>query len=249
MNSKHPGTRLVDLNQSERNRVHQKTPQNASFQCYSATAFSPYRFFFLFNRRVALRMWWISARHPSVGLPADFSHQVLTQYLLTTYIWHNAVNPANKFRVIASEFQCVSFGLPSPSASLVLSRHCSLVLGRDFLPSHLWDVKGCCAFLLGAFLEVSEVCSHSRSGSFSVTPHPKTYWLKNDFITGTSCLGNFCFPGRLIVFPSLSGRRIGLRRQCVFLSIPGFLAGMEGRQVQLGQGVQHLLWSLKHLVL
>lgn len=227
MNSKHPGTRLVDLNQSERNRVHQKMPQNASFQCYWAIAFSPLRFF-LFNRRVALRMWWVSARHPSVGLPADFRvegcrlrwhsrqrlrekhcenrgvatlrtgmwhscHQVLAQYLLTTHIWHNAVNPANKFRVIASEFQCVSFGLPSPSASLVLSRHCSLVLGRDFLPSHLWDVKGCCASLLGAFMEVSEVCSHSHSGSFSVTPHPKTYWLKNGFITETSCLGNFVF--------------------------------------------------------
>lgn len=84
---------------------------------------------------------------------------------------------------------------------------------------------------------------------FSVTPHPKTYWLKDDFIMGTSCLGNFCFPGWLVVFPSLSGRRIGLRGQCVFLSISGFLAGMEGRQVQLGQGAQHLLWSLKHLVL
>lgn len=86
-------------------------------------------------------------------------------------------------------------------------------------------------------MEVSEVCSHSHSGSFSVTPHPRTYWLKNDFIMGTSYLGNFCFPGRLIVFSSLSGRRIGLRRQCVFLSIPGFLAGMEGRQGAARTGV------------
>lgn len=144
-------------------------------------------------------MWWVLARHPSVGLPADFRvedlrlrwhsrqglrekhresrgvatlrtamwhscHQVLAQYLLTTHIWHNAINPANKFRVIASEFQCVSFGFPSPPASLVLSRHCSLVLGGDFLPSHLWDVKGYCASLMGAFMEFSEVCSHRHSG-------------------------------------------------------------------------------------
>lgn len=182
MNSKHPGTRLVDLNQSERNRVHQKMPQNASFQCYWAIAFSPLRFF-LFNRRVALRMWWVSARHPSVGLPADFRvegcrlrwhsrqrlrgkhcenrgvatlrtgmwhscHQVLAQCLLTTHIWYNAVTPANKFRVIASEFQCVSFGLPSPSASLVLSRQSGPGKGLPAITS--LGCEGLLCFLAGS---------------------------------------------------------------------------------------------------
>lgn len=83
----------------------------------------------------------------------------------------------------------------------------------------------------GKFLKVY---GHSHSGYlFSLTLYPKTYWLKKDYIMGTSCLGNFCFPDRLAVFPSISGGRTGLRGPHGFLFIPGVLNGVrEGRYSQ-----------------
>lgn len=68
---------------------------------------------------------------------------------------------------------------------------------------------------------------------FSVTPHPKTYWLKNDFIMGIGCLGNFCFLGRVSMISSVYGGRIGLRGSMWLSFLSGVLAGMEGSQVQL----------------